>query len=610
MAEVNLGLLGLNVTRSSTNFVGNADPVDTYRFTISAAANFNLALTGLTQNANVQLFRDVNNNGVIDAADGGAIASSVRTASADEFINRRLTTTGAYIVRVLRSGSSSTNYTLRLSNRGTGPSNLLPLEFNAGSLTATPYSRTNSVGATDTVDVYRFTLGAVGTFNAALTGISAGSNVNMRLIRDVNNNRIVDSADVLVSSISTGSNDDAISVRSLAAGNYFLQTYRFSGATSNYTLRLSRTASLPSNLVTREFNLGTPSSTPFSRNDRLSTRDASDTYRFTLGSSSNFSATITGIATGTDIDIRLIQDVNNNGIVDASDEIVRSNNSNNTDDSINLRNLAAGNYIVQTYLYEGTGSNYTLRASSSLNNLIVAETNVGTLALSATPFTTNGSLSAVDAVETYRFTLDSNANFNAVLTGLAVGNDFDLRLIRDTNSNGIVDSGEQIVVANQSNNVDDVINVRSLAAGDYFLQVSQFEGGGTYSLNLSNTGSFGPSNLLPTEVTVGTVTSTTTRTGSLGVNNASDTFRFNISTDRSVSLSLSGLSADADLRLIQDVNNNGIVDAGEELQRSEGTGTGDENITRSLAAGNYIAQAYFYAQTGSTSYNLTITPAP
>jgi len=41
------------------------------------------------------------------------------------------------------------------------------------------------------------------------------------------------------------------------------------------------------------------------------------------------------------------------------------------------------------------------------------------------------------------------------------------------------------------------------------------------------------------------------------------------------------------VRLIQDANNNGIVDAVDELQRSQVSGTPAEWISRSLGAGNY-----------------------
>ncbi len=492
MTRFFVGNLGSNTTRTFLDSVNNAAPSDNFRFVLGAPANLNLSLTGMTQDADLRLYRDVNNNGIIDAGDGGPIASSVQGGSADDSINTRLTSAGTYIAQVARFGGSNTNYTLRMSNTGFSPSNLLPTEINAGTLTAVPFSSFNSLGTNDAADTFRFTMGTAGNFNAALTGIAAGNDLDMRLIRDANGNGIVDAGDVRVSATAGGNNDDSINVRSLAAGNYFLQTYLYSGTNSNYTLRMSNTGFSPSNLLPTEINAGTLTAVPFNTFNSLGTNDAADTFRFTMGTAGNFNAALTGITAGNDF------------------------------------------------------------------------------------------------------------------------NDFDMRLIRDANGNGIVDAGDVRVSATAGGNNDDAINVRSLAAGNYFLQTYLYSGsGGGYNLKMSNTGISGgsPSNLLPTEVNVGTVgflTGSTTRTGSVGVDDAADTFRFGVAFQRSVRLTLSGLSADADLRLIRDGNNNGIVDAGEELRRSAFGGTTSEVITQTLAQGNYIAQVYHYPTTGSTSYALNI----
>jgi len=494
MAEFELGFLGVNATRIFVNFVGTSDTADTFRFIIGAPTNFNLSLTRMTQDADVYLYRDVNNNGIIDAGDGGAITFSNRSSNADDFINRRLTISGAYIVQVRRFGTSNTNYTLRLSNTGSAfgnPSNLLPVELNAGVLGSTPFSRVDSVSTTDIADVYRFTMGTIGNFNATLTGITAGRDVDMRLIRDANNNGIVDAGDERVRAAAGGNRDDVINVRSLAAGNYFLQTYLFSGASSNYRLRMSNTGnsgSLPSNLLATEINAGTLGVTPFQQFRSLGINNASDLYRFTMGATGNFNASLTGITAGRDVDMRLIRDANNNGIVDAGDERVRAAAGGNSDDAINVRSLAAGNYFLQTYLFSGASSNYRLR--------------------------------------------------------------------------------------------------------------------------MSNTGSsgFSPSNLVPTEVNVGVVPPAAVRSGFVSVNDAADTFRFSVASTRSTTLRLSGLAADADLRLIRDINNNQIVDAGEEIARSTLGGVAADQITRTLIGGaSYIAQVYLFPTSGSTNYSLSIS---
>ncbi|TVQ17987.1 MAG: hypothetical protein EA367_16080 [Leptolyngbya sp. DLM2.Bin15] len=457
-------------------------------------------------------------------------------------------------------------------------------------------------------------MGAVGNFNASLTGIAVNNNLDMRLIRDINSNGVVDSGDEVVRAAAGGNQNDSINVQSLVAGNYFLQTYLHSGTSSNYTLRMSNTGGSPSNLLGPEVNVGTLSTTPFSRFSTLSTNNASDTYSFTMGAVGNFNASLTGIAVNHNLDMRLIRDVNSNGVVDSGDEVIRAAAGGNQNDSINIRSLAAGNYVLQTYLHSGTSSNYTLRMSNtggSPSNLVGPEVNVGTL--STTPFSRFSTLSNNNASDTYSFTMGSVGNFNASLTGIAASHDLDMRLIRDVNNNNIVDSGDVLVTSTAGGNRDEAINVRSLAAGNYLLQTYLYSGtSSSYTLRMSNTGNSGgsPSNLLPIETSIGTIGSPITRSGSVGVNNASDTFRFSMASSRRVTLNLIGLSADADLRLIRDANNNGIVDAGEVIGRSSASGTSNERLSMSLTGGvSYIAQVYFYSSTGSTSYNLGIAPS-
>lgn len=486
MAEFELGLLPSGRTRSFNNFVGTIDPEDTFRFIVSGSSNsINAALTGMSQDADLYLYRDVNNNGIIDFRDQ-LVSRSTAGGNADDSINVWVSTPGSYIAQVRRFGSSNTRYRLSLSN--IDPSNLLPAEVDAGTLRATPYVRNDSVGTSDTADVTRFTMGSVGNYNASLTNISAGTDVDMRLIRDVDGDRVLTGRDVIVASATRGSNlDEAINVRSLAAGTYFLQTYLFSGNNANYTLRMSNGGPRPGNLLTNDVNAGTLSSTPFTQTNFVSTNNSENLYRFTMGSAGNFNASLTGISGG-DVDMRLIRDANNNGIVDVGDEVVRSQVGSTDDEAINIRNLSAGNYFLQTYLFNGSNNNYTLK--------------------------------------------------------------------------------------------------------------------------MSNTGSsgFSPSNLLPTETNVGVITGSTSHFDVVNTNDAADTFRFGVSSSRTVNISLTGLSADADLRLIRDINNNGVVDSGEVLRSSTAGGTTSEQISAFLTPGNnYFAQVYLFPSTGSTSYTLTIS---
>jgi Bacterial pre-peptidase C-terminal domain/Leishmanolysin len=70
-------------------------------------------------------------------------------------------------------------------------------------------------------------------------------------------------------------------------------------------------------------------------------------------------------------------------------------------------------------------------------------------------------------------------------------------------------------------------------------------------------------------------------------------YKLSLSQLSSVNMTLSGLSANADVRLIHDANNNSIIDAGEVIQVSANSGTNAEtfNLTN-LAAGTYFVNVY------------------
>lgn len=88
----------------------------------------------------------------------------------------------------------------------------------------------------------------------------------------------------------------------------------------------------------------------------------------------------------------------------------------------------------------------------------------------------------------------------------------------------------------------------------------------------------------------------------VGSTDTLDFYRFNISSRGSVGITLSGMTSDADLRLIRDRNNNGRVDSGEVLATSILAGTQIDRIVRDLEAGTYFIQVNRFS--GNTNYTL------
>ncbi|NEO61293.1 MAG: hypothetical protein F6J98_12955 [Moorea sp. SIO4G2] len=93
------------------------------------------------------------------------------------------------------------------------------------------------------------------------------------------------------------------------------------------------------------------------------------------------------------------------------------------------------------------------------------------------------------------------------------------------------------------------------------------------------------------------------RTGFVGNTDTTDTYEFSIGLFEVVNISLTGLSSDADLRVIQDSNNNGLVDSGEVIDTSTSSGSLSESININ-SAGDYFVQVYQFS--GNTSYTLNL----
>ncbi len=98
------------VPLSFSDFVGNADSDDFYRFSLNTESNSNVLLNGLSTDADIEVIQDSNNNGEIDDE---VIESSVSSDTTEESISAILAA-GTYYIRVLQF-EGDTNYNLTLS---------------------------------------------------------------------------------------------------------------------------------------------------------------------------------------------------------------------------------------------------------------------------------------------------------------------------------------------------------------------------------------------------------------------------------------------------------------------------------------------------------------
>ncbi len=240
------------------------------------------------------------------------------------------------------------------------------------------------------------------------------------------------------------------------------------------------------------------------------------------------------------------------------------------------------------------------------DNTLGTARDVGTLTSTQT---LSGFVGNTDTVDFYKLNLGAGGNLNITLTGLAA--DADVSLIRDFNNNGVVDPGETIAYSMRGGSNDEAINLSGLASGQYFVKVAQYLGNTNYSLKLSTAS---PSDLIATETDIGALAGTRVFSGAINNNNTSDIYRFNVTNltlpfigtiPTGVNVTLSGLSHDADVRLIRDANGNGIVDSGDVLTGSYRAGSNAEWISTALTTGAYFVQVEQY--NGDTNYNLSVS---
>ena len=202
---------------------------------------------------------------------------------------------------------------------------------------------------------------------------------------------------------------------------------------------------------------------------------------------------------------------------------------------------------------------------------------------------------SADTNDYYRFSVGTQSNFSLGLTGLTA--DADVQLL---NSSGTVISSS--ILGGTSN---ESITTQ-LSTGTYYVRVFPYSGDTNYNLSLNATPLDAAGNTLATARNdIGTLSGSRSFSDWVGSTDTNDYYRFSIATQSNFNLTLNGLTANADVQLIQDINNNGIVDSGDVLQSSTKTGTTADTISRTLNAGTYFARVYPISG-GNTNYNLSL----
>ncbi|XGV97566.1 MAG: pre-peptidase C-terminal domain-containing protein [Leptolyngbya sp. BL-A-14] len=241
---LDLGFIRANSPKTVNDSVSNIDLNDFYRFTVDTDNHLSLRLSGLSADADLEIIRDSNGNGLVDP--GEVIAKSQNGGSNNELIDLQ-GMSGRYYARVLSyNGINNTNYTLSLSASGGAfgtapePNNSLSQAYDISTLNGNRNFSGFVSTTSDQKDVYRFSLDTTSNFKLVLSGLSQDADVEV--ILDSNYNNVIDVGEVIGQGHLAGNSRESFDLQNLASGDYFVQVHAYSdyGATNatNYNLFL------------------------------------------------------------------------------------------------------------------------------------------------------------------------------------------------------------------------------------------------------------------------------------------------------------------------------------------------------------------------------------
>lgn len=241
------------------------------------------------------------------------------------------------------------------------------------------------------------------------------------------------------------------------------------------------------NTLTTANNLGVLSSA-LDITDSFDATDRLAYYRFTLAQNSDLAGLFNA---GTSLtDVRLISDINGNGIVENNEVVDRASGRSGSF----FQPLPVGTYFIEVFTELSRTEPYTLRLTETSKpgnvfpdpgNSLAQALDLGTLSGQRSLKDYVGDL---DELDFYKFTLTQNSNLGIVASGQT--SDANVQIISDQNANGVVDSSE--VVEGKFVRNDDSLS-ETLPAGAYFIRVARNGSSGSstqYALALTQVADF------------------------------------------------------------------------------------------------------------------------
>ncbi|NJL36267.1 MAG: S8 family serine peptidase [Leptolyngbyaceae cyanobacterium SM1_4_3] len=304
--------------------------------------------------------------------------------------------------------------------------------------------------------------------------------------------------------------------------------------------------------------------------------DRFDLYRFNLARSSSFNLYLRGRRNSVDVEL-----------LNRSGQLVEPSRFSSGKDHAIRRVLDAGTYYVKVI---GRASNTAYQLSMTKDPGGTRRT-AQPIKLGADTRTIRNSIGESDRADLYRFDLDAQSSFDLRLKGLRRNADV-----------ALLDSSGQVMMSSRRFGKKSETMRTILEAGKYYVKVLGWDHT-SYQLDLSVNfdylDSAGNSSDTSRPVTIST--NGKTYRGRVGNTDTDDFYSFSVGTANNFSASLDGLSADANLELL-DLNGNVV-------QRSSNTGRRAELLTSVLDAGAYRIRV-FSSDSKSTFFNLNLSVAP
>ncbi|WP_413176349.1 Calx-beta domain-containing protein [Anabaena azotica] len=424
------------------------------------------------------------------------------------------------------------------------------------------------VGSIDLYDYYSFNLGVASNFNLKLNGLTANANVQL-----LNSN-----GDFIQGSYNTGTAEDSFNYN-LNVGSYYIKVYSEPGAANtNYNLNVFAIPDYAGNSLntSRPISL---SPVVGSYSDWVGDADANDYYSFNLNVASKFNLKLNGLTANANVQL-----LNSNG-----DFIQGSYNTGTAEDSFSY-DLNPGNYYINVYReVAGTNTNYNLNVSATSLNVAPQDLR----------FSTN------KAIYTFGETINLTDAWVYDGNGVVDLGKVDFWLQKDNgNWQDINDVTSFTASPNDNNLAGFNYSLSGLSVGNYQLKGIAYDKFGATSNFVAKGFTINPldnaGNTLTDAKDLGSLTGTRILNDFVGDVDPNDYYRFSLSNTINFSLLLGGLTANADVQLL---NSSGGI-----IQSATNTGNVSDSLISSLNAGTYYIRVYSGGSGANTNYNLQVFP--